>query len=256
MNSILLALQFFTSWPVHRELPMGKKEVSGMYIALPVIGGAIGALLAAVLLLAVQLGFNGFLAAILVLLAGLVATGGLHADGFADTGDAFFSYRDRERRLDIMEDPRLGAFGTMSILVLFILKIGVFIELAGMPGGWLLLIAGPLLSRAALVVYFVGTPTAKRSGIASFFQQHFLPGRMITGVVLTALIALSAIGFYFSSVLAAAVTGLLLIVSVYLFRRWSLKHFGGVTGDLCGAFIEGMEVVIWLILIVSISSGI
>ena len=35
-----------------------------------------------------------------------------------DASDAFFSYRDRERRLEIMKDPRIGAFGVLRCLVL------------------------------------------------------------------------------------------------------------------------------------------
>lgn len=254
MNSILLALQFFTSVPVRKELPLGKKEVSGMYIALPLVGGAIGLLLAGVAYIAAD--FNSFLAAVLMLLAGLVATGGLHADGFADLGDAFFSYQDREKRLAIMDDPRLGAFGTLSLLVLLCLKIGLFIEILQLADGWALLIGVPILSRAALVVYYTVTKTAKPSGIAHFFKQHFLRGRMLLAAGTVGAITMIWLGFQFHSMLLIPVLLLVVLLSVWLYNRWTVRHFGGVTGDLCGAFIEGMEVLLWLVLIVYFSSGI
>ncbi|GKV66841.1 MULTISPECIES: adenosylcobinamide-GDP ribazoletransferase [unclassified Sporosarcina] len=254
MNSILLALQFFTSLPVKKELPLGKKEVSGMYMALPLIGGGIGMLLAGTAYIVSDL--NSFLAAMLILLAGLIATGGLHADGFADLGDAFFSYQDREKRLTIMEDPRLGAFGTLSLLLLLGLKIGLFIEIIALAHGWALLIAVPILSRSAMILYFTTTETAKQSGLAHFFKQHFLLGRMQLAAVFISLIIIIALVVLYHSFAIVFVLPITIALAVWLYRRWTVKHFGGVTGDLCGAFIEGMEVLLWLVLIVCLSSAI
>ncbi|PID21667.1 adenosylcobinamide-GDP ribazoletransferase [Sporosarcina sp. P3] len=254
MNSILLALQFFTSLPVHKELPLGKKEVSGMYIALPFVGGGIGLLLAGVAY--IMSDFNSFLAAVLILLAGLIATGGLHVDGFADLGDAFFSYQDREKRLTIMDDPRLGAFGTLSLLVLLCLKIGLFIEILQLVNGWALLVAVPILSRAALVGYYTLTKTAKPSGIAFFFKQHFLRGRMLVASSTTSFVTIILLSIQFHAILLLPVILIVICLAIWFYHRWTIKHFGGVTGDLCGAFIEGMEVVLWFVLIVYFSFAI
>ncbi|ARD48752.1 adenosylcobinamide-GDP ribazoletransferase [Sporosarcina sp. P33] len=254
MNSILLALQFFTSFPVNKELPLGKKEVSGMYIALPFAGGGIGLLLAGAAYITGD--FNSFLAAVLILLTGLIATGGLHADGFADLGDAFFSYQDREKRLKIMGDPQLGAFGTLSLLILLGLKIGIFMEILQLANGWVLLVAVPVLSRAALVVYFTRTKTAKSSGIAHFFQQNFLRGPMLFASFAVSAVTIIFVSVYYQSFLLIPVMLLVMTLSVWLYKRWTVKHFGGATGDLCGAFIEGMEVLLWLVLIVYFSFGI
>ncbi|ARF17945.1 adenosylcobinamide-GDP ribazoletransferase [Sporosarcina ureae] len=254
MNSILLALQFFTSLPVHKELPLGKKEVSGMYIALPFVGGGIGLLLAGVAY--IMSDFNSFLAAVLILLAGLIATGGLHVDGFADLGDAFFSYQDREKRLTIMDDPRLGAFGTLSLLVLLCLKIGLFIEILQLVNGWALLVAVPILSRAALVGYYTVTKTAKPSGIAFFFKQHFLRGRMLVASGTISFVTIILLSIQFHAILLLPVMLIVICLAIWLYHCWTIKHFGGVTGDLCGAFIEGMEVVLWFVLIVYFSFAI
>ena len=40
----------------------------------------------------------------------LAISGGFHADGFMDTMDALHSYRDRERKLEILKDSHIGAF--------------------------------------------------------------------------------------------------------------------------------------------------
>ena len=75
---------------------MERKDVTGMYIALPFIGGLIGlAMYGVAVLFTDAIGTGSLLASVFVVVAGAALTGGLHMDGFADTADAFFSYRDR-----------------------------------------------------------------------------------------------------------------------------------------------------------------
>ena len=62
--------------------------------------------------------FSPLAAAFFVWLSLIFLTGGLHLDGWMDASDAFFSYRDKQKRLEIMKDPRVGAFGVLSIIVL------------------------------------------------------------------------------------------------------------------------------------------
>ena len=97
---------------------------------LPFVGAAIGLAMYGVSELLVNyLHVGTFLASVFIVLTAIILTGGLHLDGWADTGDAFFSYKDREKRLEILEDPRLGAFGTMALVLLIIVKIAVFNEI-------------------------------------------------------------------------------------------------------------------------------
>ena len=50
--------------------------------------------------------FSPLAAAFFVWLALIFVTGGIHLDGWMDASDAFFSYRDKEKRLEIMKDPQ------------------------------------------------------------------------------------------------------------------------------------------------------
>lgn len=47
-------------------------------------------------------------------------SGFLHADGFADALDAVCSGKDREKRLKILKDPRIGTFGTVGLILLML----------------------------------------------------------------------------------------------------------------------------------------
>lgn len=251
MNGLLLAMQFFTAIPVRKELPLGRRDVTAMYVALPFVGGAIGLSMYGVSELLVNyLHVGTLLASVLIVLTAIILTGGLHLDGWADTGDAFFSYKDREKRLEILEDPRLGAFGTMALILLIIVKIAVFNEiLMRGTGSIALFIAIPFLARGAMNLYFSTVRLAKDKGIAHFFKEKISTSMVIGWTLVSCAVILCAVGFVLKSLLIPVVIAIGIGVAFFTFRNWSLKHFGGVSGDLCGAFIEGMEALLWLVVL-------
>src|SRR5690606_8694820 len=127
---IALAFQFFSAIPVKKELPMERKDITAMYAALPFLGLFFGS--AAVITALVFRDFtelSSLIAAFFITVLFVILTGGLHLDGLADVGDAYFSYRDRKKRLEIMADPRIGAFGTMVLLFAVIGKILIISEI-------------------------------------------------------------------------------------------------------------------------------
>ena len=70
--------------------------------------------------------------AFIIWLSLIVVTGGIHLDGWMDCSDAYFSYRDREKRLEIMKDPRIGAFGVLSVIVILSAKFLFIYEIVVM----------------------------------------------------------------------------------------------------------------------------
>lgn len=254
MKGLLLALQFFTAIPITKELPLGRKEVTAMYIALPFVGALIGlAMFGMAQLTVAGVGFSPLLAAVFIILTGIVLTGGLHLDGWADTGDAFFSYRDRAKRLDILDDPRLGAFGAMALILLLIVKLMLINEYL-LSGSMhvLYFVAVPFFARAAMTIYFTTVKLAKDKGLAHFFKEK-MASNVVTIVAVVSTISLLVImGFILNSIVLPSILAAVLALAIVFYSRWSMKHFGGVTGDLSGAFIEGMEVLLWLVVILLI----
>ena len=54
----------------------------------------------------------------------VVITGGLHLDGLGDVADALAaSHRSPDRFLEVVHDPRIGAFGVMAIALQLIAKL-------------------------------------------------------------------------------------------------------------------------------------
>lgn len=61
-----------------------------------------------------------FLLSVLILLLEVAITGALHLDGLADTFDGMFSYRSKQKILEIMKDSRLGTNGALALIFIFI----------------------------------------------------------------------------------------------------------------------------------------
>ncbi|MEI4768938.1 adenosylcobinamide-GDP ribazoletransferase [Psychrobacillus sp. FJAT-51614] len=249
MNSLLLALQFFTIIPVHKNLPMEERQISGIYSLFPWIGASIGAISCALL----YFQWGPLMTAFSIVFMGVLLSGGLHLDGFIDTSDAFFSYRDRMKRFEILDDPRVGAFGVMAVVLLIVGKVIIVSEvLAAESFHWIFVLLLPLFSRAALVMLFGLTRSAKESGLAYFFKQKMNANAVILATACNIFVGLLLIG-WMTSWLIAVTFAVVLLVFICFYRNWALKNFGGVTGDLLGACVEITEVVLWLTLLLLLS---
>lgn len=248
MTGFLLALQFFSALPVKKELKMEKGDVTAMYAFLPVIGLLVGGITALAATGITEYTDNSaLLLAFSIVLLSAILTGGLHLDGLADVGDAFFSYQERQKRLEIMGDPRIGAFGTMVLLFVLIGKTVVIAEVI-LAAPILLIAAIPMLSRTGLLLLFSSTKNAKETGLGAFFR-HRTDTKKLGIAALVYVIALAA--WLLLAVDGLVAGGLIagLLVSFFSYRKWCLRHFGGVTGDLLGAYVEGVELLLWSIVL-------
>ncbi|MFF2753382.1 adenosylcobinamide-GDP ribazoletransferase [Psychrobacillus sp. NPDC058041] len=249
MKSLLLALQFFSIVPVHKNLPMENREISGMYSLFPWIGAGIGAIAC----LGLYFEWSTLMTSFSIVFLGILLSGGLHMDGFIDTSDAFFSYRDRIKRYEILDDPRVGAFGVMAVVLLVVGKVIIVSEvLAAQTFHWIFVLLIPFFSRATLTMVFVLTRSAKESGLAYFFKQRMNTNMLIFATACNYFAGLFFIG-WFTEWLIAITFAAVLIVFICLFRHWAMKNFGGVTGDLLGASVEVSEVVLWMTLLLLLS---
>ena len=93
-------------------------------------------------------------------------TGALHEDGLADVADGFGGGATRARKLEIMRDSRIGAYGAIAIALALILRVGALA--AALDGGFwraalsLMLVAA--LSRAAALTPLALLPPARADG--------------------------------------------------------------------------------------------
>ncbi|MER1986143.1 MAG: adenosylcobinamide-GDP ribazoletransferase [Solibacillus sp.] len=245
---LLLAWQFFSVLPIKRQLPMTKVTVTWMFSLLPVIGLCMGAVCAAIYEALQWADVTPLFTAILLVMAMIALTGGLHLDGWVDMSDAYFSYGDKEKRVAILDDPRIGAFGAMSLVCLLLLKIGALYEVLMQQAELLpFLLCIPFLSRIAIQLFFSATPLSKQTGLGAYFKSHVVRNKLLTlvGIYCVALVGIASYFALWSLVVLLVAVGL----GVFFYKRWVLRNFGGMSGDLMGALCEGMEVVLWIIVL-------
>lgn len=253
-HSLLLSFQFFTVLPVHKEIPLTKTTITGMFAFLPWVGAIMGGLVAAsIYALTEWTTSSDMLLAFVVVALFALFTGGLHLDGFIDMGDAYFSYRDREKRLEILDDPRVGAFGVMSVLFLVLGKFVVLHELFVQERLelWTLVFI-PLLTRVGMIFYFISVKCSKEKGLAYFFRTQIKPDVLTSLLIVSLIISLTIVVYVTGSLVVPLILIAVLVVAFLMFRQFTLRNFGGVSGDLLGASIEGMEVVLWVMLLLCV----
>ncbi|MDX8344471.1 adenosylcobinamide-GDP ribazoletransferase [Rossellomorea sp. YZS02] len=250
LKSVLLNIQFFTVLPIRIEFLVGKYEIKWMVRTFPLVGFSIGIFLSiGYLVLDSFTQMSPLALSFYIWVLPIILTGGLHLDGYMDASDAFFSYRDKEKRLEIMKDPRVGAFGVLSLLVMlssrfvFIYETVLYTDSAVIT---MVLMWIPFFSRIVMGASLILIAPAQKSGMGFSFSKYmtrnelfFLPAYFLVGGICSFLQG----GFYLYITFSIVTIGFFLFVYVK-----SIKWFGGMTGDTVGASVEGMEWMLWMTL--------
>lgn len=241
MSGFVTAARYLTIVPVPSRQADGGPEALGRAAGwFPVVGFALGLVLAAADR-GLQRAFPPILVALLTLTAWKVLTGGLHLDGLADCLDGLMG-RDREERLRIMRDSRIGAFGALGLIFLLLLELTALAEL---PAGvrWRALLAIPAMSRATAPLLAVLFPPAAGAGQGAIFVGSVrVSGAWIAalGALGISLLALGPVGAAAFCVACVAAGGV----------GWSLsRQLAGLTGDVIGAAVETAELAVLLFLV-------
>ncbi|GIW06136.1 MAG: adenosylcobinamide-GDP ribazoletransferase [Dehalococcoidia bacterium] len=233
MTGLLTALQFLTVLPV----PGGPNLTAAVRWS-PVVGLALGVLLAATdLLLTPWLGPAVRAALLVALLA--VLTGALHLDGLADSADGLLAPRSPADRLAIMRDPRTGGFGVVAVSLTLLAKSAALAELEG-PLRSAALIVTPALARWTIVGLGRFFPDP-RPGLGSVWRAGATPAALILATIVA---LVPAVGLAGMSGLALAGAAALIAGLIGLF---AMRRIGGVSGDVLGAAVELAEAACWVV---------
>jgi adenosylcobinamide-GDP ribazoletransferase len=167
-------------------------------------------------------------AAFIVVLADLGLTGMLHLDGLADSADGLLPHLSRARRLEVMREPTVGAFGVGAVVITL---LGRFAVLATLHPAPYLMAALWCVSRTAMAAVVDRVPYARaEDGLASAFMGSPLP-LAVVGLVVIATAALAAAWAVPAGPVAVASCLVAFGAVVALARH----RIGGFTGDVLGA---------------------
>ena len=174
-------------------------------------------------------------AAVLAVGADAAVTGGLHLDGLADAADGLLPAVDRERRLGIMADPRVGVFGAVVLIVVLFARTTT---LAAVPAKPLVVMGLWCGSRTLMAVVARALPYARGDGgLATSFaggaeRRGALPRWAWVALYgMTAAVLFAALGAGSRGLVVVAVEALMMSAVVWL----AYRRLGGYTGDVLGA---------------------
>lgn len=236
MKGLRQAASFLTVFPVGPRNP-GPMGPARAYF--PVVGLGLGGIL-----VGLDFALSPFLPPIVVgallLIALLVTTRALHTEGFLDSCDVLFGGYTRERRLEILRDPHVGAFAVIGGTTLLISKWALLATIDSEMRTELLVLF-PCLSRAGMLFTMIAFKYIRDQGLGASFKVQTSWWLDALGIGVAAATAVLLLGFG-GLVLAAAA-----LVAALAIGRWTSRLLGGMTGDAYGAVNELAEIAVLLI---------
>ncbi|MBI1979241.1 MAG: adenosylcobinamide-GDP ribazoletransferase [Elusimicrobia bacterium] len=232
-----MAIQFLTILPMKGDTTIEKEDCARSMAFYPLAGLLIGFFT----LLSYQIAskmFTGGVSLVIAFVLGILLTGGLHLDGFADVCDGFYGGKNREEILTVLKDPHIGTMAVLGLFSLLLLKLALYFSLflKGRVMESFLLV--PAVSRGMMTVIASLYPYAREDGTAKPFLAHISWREPAFASVFILTIAYVLLGVRGCAI--AAVTFFVL----FGFTQWVKKKIGGITGDVLGSVNEISEVTV------------
>ncbi len=207
--------------------------------AFPVVGAGVGLAAGIVYLILHAIGLPAAIAGVVAIAISALLTGALHEDGLADTADGFGGGATRERKLELMHDSRIGAYGVLALLLVLGAKLGTLVDLESIG----LVLAGMVCagasSRALMPPLMRWLEPARPDGLGASAGRPPADA-VLTGLALAAVLSLLLLSW--SGLVAFLIAALGALGMALLARR----QIGGQTGDVLGATQQVAELLFLL----------
>lgn len=234
MISIIAAFQFLTISPTVIKRMFTSQEMGRAVAWFPLVGIVLGLLLYFVNYFA-QLIFPVSVSAAITLFAWVIFTRAFHLDGFMDTCDGLFGGFTPERRMEIMKDSRMGAFGVAGGVLVLLTK---YAALHASVNLFLALMLAATLGRFAspLVIYFF--PYAREDGLGIEMKRNVGIKEVIVATLITGVVSFFVYNWMgFLLMLASAIIA-------FLIALYAMRLIPGLTGDIYGAVTTTVEMLV------------
>lgn len=229
-RQILTAFTFLTRLPLRG----GGDDVGRAAVWFPFVGLVIGALIGMIHVALSEL-TTPLVAASVAIAVGAAVTGGFHEDGLGDMADGFGGGWTKDRRLEIMNDSRLGTYGVVAIVATVVIRVAALASLTGWRTVALVAVVH-LLSRTWAMLTLGFARPARSDGLAAGLRAHSGGGRM--GLFAVAWFALAGVAV---GPARAAVIGGIGLVGALATVGLSYRKIDGVTGDVLGGVEQVAE---------------
>lgn len=241
---LIACLGFFSRLPLP-QWPDAAQFPQALRLA-PLAGALLG--LASAIPFALALSWNEppLVAALLALAAAALLTGCLHEDGLADVADGFGGGFTREKKLEIMRDSRIGAFGASALILSFGLRASALAALAATPvRAVAVFVAAGAVSRLGCLAPVLLLRPARYDGVG-----HGAAGLSLEEAkpALALALAFSLLPWFAGFSFAVAFTAPFVAgLAVWGFCELARAQIGGQTGDVAGAAQQISEIAVLLV---------
>lgn len=246
-RTIIIAFSTYSKIP----MPSFEWKVEDMkytMCAFPLVGFVLALIQYGAYTLLKHFGAGYVLTASIMTFLPLFITGGIHMDGYMDTWDALCSYGDKEKKLEILKDPHVGAFAVIHCVLYVMLTFAFWYELVSRMDtqesdirSFYMVLSGYMLSRILSALYAVTYKKARQDGMLSDITRASDKRSRIILIILLIIYTIAI------SRLLGARSLLIFIPAAaisFYYRYISYSRFGGITGDLAGWFLQIMELAI------------
>ena len=235
----------FSAFLMYSRIPMPKvewKEENRRYALgfFPLVGAVIGGLLILWRFICSELEIGQFIFAAGAVFIPVLITGGIHLDGLCDVNDARASYADREKRLEILSDPHIGSFAAIKLCLYLIIQTALFSAVDSLRTS-IVIACGYVISRGLSGLSAVTFRSAKSGGTLQSFVRP--SHKKITVAMQLFFIILSSSAMIFLLPVQGSTAVLAALLTLAFHRYAAYRDFGGITGDLCGWFLQMCEVI-------------
>lgn len=232
-EGLLMALRLYSRLPTGKS-PHTPPKLALIAPALPLASVMIG--LPAALFLAVWcvLGLPELFGAVLAVIIGVLVTGAMSEDALGDSADGLFSGQSVAQRLAVLKDSRMGAYGTIAIVLLLLARVSALAALSEAHPVWgaIAWLSATIIARSVSLWLPLSLPPARTDGLgaaaAGITRRAF--GIGVVGAVFLA----AFLSFPFTGLLGIGVALILVSVGIAAWAWFCRRQIGGYTGDLVG----------------------
>ncbi len=247
-SCFVTALQFLTRIPVALPPAQPAEYYASAFrnslVYFPVVGGLVGLFTSLIFLASMVLGLSPLTAAFIAVGCEAFLTGAFHEDAFADTWDALGGGWTREQILEIMKDSRLGTYGTMALVTGVGIRATAMAAIGERDYAWALasIVAAATIARISILAFMATTaPLANRISKSNELSEKQPLKNVWVGALLSSPFW---VVWFFWGPRSAAISLVVLVVVLLLYRATILRRIGGTTGDLLGCSAFGTQLII------------
>lgn len=253
--SLVIAFSFLTSvpFPFLDKIKYDEDNISFSLIFYPLVGLFYGLVLFFSTRLLLFIKLNISIVALAVISIPYLINKFLHFDGLCDTIDAFLPNKTKEERLKILKDTNTGSFAIGVLIIFVFLKFELIKIFLTNKELFLLLIIIPVFSRYSMVFLSFISRYPRKEGTAFYIVGKIKISTFLLSTLFFLMINLIFLVLFYNFYNLMIILFQILFVFMFstLFKIYSNYKIGGVTGDVLGALNEIIEILLFVLLIIS-----